>query len=506
MRTSRMKLDRAREAPERGQAMIIVALSMIVLLGIAALVIDLGLSWIMRRDEQNAADPAAIAAARYIEDADYSKMVTAACFYAQQNGFFEGDAGCADALLPANKDLEVLWPPSGPHAGPFAGRPEMVLVVIRDQHPSFFGRMFGQEFASVATGAVAARETQSANSNSLVALDPDSCAAGHIHGNGTVIIEPVVNPGTGTPYSGGYVHVNSGCGGPPYDTACGSGSAGIKKSGNAGSLLQAPHVYVHGTCQVAGGTMDSPLTEGAPQIGDPMASLRGPLQEDYPAGQCPRPNGTYQEMTPSSAGCQVNRNSVTLTPGVYWGGWKFSGNGTQVTLQPGIYIIAGGGIDQAGASTIDTVGDGGGNPARVLIFSTDNTMDPACSDDIATARSGGTGYEARCVQGAIKMAGQSSMLLAGLDSGPWRGLLIWQDGKGSIPTQPIDLAGQGALRLSGTMYAPKAHVKIIGNGEDTGILAIQIISWTWEIGGNGDLYMPYDPTELYRITQRGLVH
>lgn len=198
-----------RVSDPRGQALLIVAASMVVLLGIAALVVDLGLSWMLRRHEQNAADPAAIAAARYIEDADYGAMVTAACFYAQQNGFFEGDPDCANALDPANRNLEVLWPPSGPLAGSFAGRPEMVLVVVRDTHPSFFGRIFGQAEATVATGAVAARETRSANSNSLVALDPVSCAAGKLHGNGDITIQPVMNPDTGDPYSGGYVQVNS---------------------------------------------------------------------------------------------------------------------------------------------------------------------------------------------------------------------------------------------------------------------------------------------------------
>ena len=63
---------------------------------------------------------------------------------------------------------------------------------------------------------------------------------------------------------------------------------------------------------------------------------------------------------------------------MYYGGWKFSGNNVTVQLQPGIYIIAGGGIGDSGAA-IDF--DRGRRPdrripARVLIFSTDNTTDP----------------------------------------------------------------------------------------------------------------------------------
>src|SRR5688500_6164085 len=52
----------------RGQVLIITAFAMAVVLGIAALVVDLGMSWMLRRQEQNAADPAAIAAARWLKD------------------------------------------------------------------------------------------------------------------------------------------------------------------------------------------------------------------------------------------------------------------------------------------------------------------------------------------------------------------------------------------------------------------------------------------------------
>jgi hypothetical protein len=497
------------EGASRGQAVIIVAFAMMVLLGIAALVVDLGLSWMLRRHEQNAADPAALAAARYIEDGDYEAMKRAACFYVQQNGFFQDDTDCTAALNPSTKALEVLWPPSGPHAGNFAGRPEMVLVVVREQHTSFFGRIFGQTEATVATGAVAARESKSANSNSLVALDPTTCGAGKTHGNGTITIEPVDNPDTGDPYSGGYVHVNSDCSNGTFDDACGSGQGGFHLGGNGGASLNTPHLYVHGTCQQSGGTLTSPVTEGAPQIGDPLAQLVGPRQEDYPAGYCPKQQGgniIYVASTPTSDGCQWNKKdtTVTLTPGVYYGGWNFSGQNVTVRLQPGVYIMAGGGASIKGSAEVDStptiIGgdpDPAADPARVLIFSTDNTTDSSCASST----------DARCIQGAIDMSGQASLRLWGLDSGPWKGLLIWQDRDGRNPSAPIKLTGQGTLNLAGTIYAPLADVKITGNGDALGTrLAVQIISWTWDVGGNGELFMPYDPNQLYKITQRGLVH
>ena len=63
--------------------------------------------------------------------------------------------------------------------------------------------------------------------------------------------------------------------------------------------------------------------------------------------------------------------------------------------------------------------------------------------------------------------------------------------------------------ISGTIYAPTAHVDIEGNsgtncgtGTATQKAAVQIISWTWDLGGTGDLCMPYDPNLLYKLKRR----
>jgi uncharacterized membrane protein len=50
----------------RGQVLVVFAGGLVTILAIGALVIDLGFAFMIRRAEQNAADPGAIAAARYI--------------------------------------------------------------------------------------------------------------------------------------------------------------------------------------------------------------------------------------------------------------------------------------------------------------------------------------------------------------------------------------------------------------------------------------------------------
>lgn len=92
-------------------------------------------------------------------------------------------------------------------------------------------------------------------------------------------------------------------------------------------------------------------------------------------------------------------------------------------------------------------------------------------------------------------------------------MVIWHDGDGSQGfTGQIDLQGGAELFISGTIYAPKAHVDLHGNvqtncdSNPTQVAAVQIISWTWKIGGTGDLCMPYDPSQLYHLSLQGLVH
>lgn len=130
-----------RRSVERGQILIITGAAMLVLLLISALVVDLGFSWMLRRQEQNAADPAAIAAARWLKDQNTGlptwvpdEAYRDACFYAKQNGFFQSDDDtCSSAR--ATGDFVVVSPPT---TGPYSARPGFVQVkpCVRRTRPS----------------------------------------------------------------------------------------------------------------------------------------------------------------------------------------------------------------------------------------------------------------------------------------------------------------------------------------------------------------------------------
>jgi phage-related tail fiber protein len=128
-----------------------------------------------------------------------------------------------------------------------------------------------------------------------------------------------------------------------------------------------------------------------------------------------------------------------------------------------------------------------------MIFSTDNRQ---------TTCAGLNSFQA---QGPLSFSANSTFHAKALNSGPYKGILLWQDGKGCQPDAPVSLGGNGNVVIAGTIYAPKATVTINGGATGTGSASVQIISNQWVISGGATLTMPYDPRELYQFDQKGLV-
>jgi hypothetical protein len=523
----------------RGQVLLITAGAMLALMLVAALVFDIGFSVMLRRQEQNAADPGAIAAARFIDNTtgqtfDKPAGEGAACYYARQNGFFPSATtnsisatGCVPANDPSGATLEVNFPPDQ-RAGQYFNAPGMVQVVLTREQETFFGRVIGRSSLTVTSGAVAARQRGQTNTNSLISLNPTDCAAAKIHGTGKVKIYPV--PGyTG---DGGYVQVNSDCDHGSSDDLCGNSQGALKIAGTA--LLQAPQINVHGSCE--GKPPVGTLNEAAVQVPDIFAGLQPPTFNPAldgancgtlgaplkPTGQfsagCAA-SGSGRHWVPSTGierttlcpGIASNFDCIHLHPGVYYGGWNI-GSKVRVVLDPGIYIMAGGGITIGSTGALDSVG-AASSPAPVLIFNTDNPnfncpTNPAtaCQDDLKLTAGG-----------SLKLAGllgnQPCPPVTTTGGCPFGGMVIWHDGNGSQTDGLITISGGTTLFISGTIYAPTASVIIDGNsgtncgtGTETQKASVQIVAWNWDLGGTGDLCMPYDPTQLYHLTQQGLVH
>jgi len=508
-----------RTTDPRGQVLILTAAGMIVLMAIGAIVMDLGMSWMLHRQEQNAADPGSLAAAKYVPTDELAKMQAEACFYAQQNGFFIGDLGCAAAI--ANDDLHVAAPPDDALAGDFIGHSGYVQVIIRDTHPSFFGQFFGRPVATVRTSAVAALTTGNSNTSSLVALG-HSCTGGPDQGDSAVSGGSDVNiyPASGVTDPGGYVSVNAGCGNPDGLCDNGSGQSALSISGE----LSAPYTKVTGGCTYNGTGTPQPecvnvspcLDEGVIPLGDPMFGIPIPRMSDFPVPDCPDLSEVNAPTDGSPCTLSAQKcpaNVCTMDPGVYYAGWDIRSN-VRVVLKPGMYILAGFGIQLSNNSSLEAVTDvdalGNFIDARITIYSTDGPNCPAMPK--------------QC-EGSININGQGALLLKATNSVtcqqvnpqicPWTGILLWQDGTVADP-EDITINGGSDLVLSGTIYAPKSKVTITGSNSSTGCtdtgsgdlacLAVQIIAEQWAIGGGATVDMPYDPSELVTRQQRGLVY
>jgi hypothetical protein len=260
------------------------------------------------------------------------------------------------------------------------------------------------------------------------------------------------------------------------------------------------------------------LDEAANYISDPLSNIP-PIDLSVFTAQSCGGGPVTQPTGPQSGGCNFNgAGIVNLDPGIYYGGWRI-GNNVEVRLAPGIYVLAGGGVSLQAGGVLVSVGGDPSTIARVLIFSTDNpAYRDACFADTA-------GNPSRC-QSSLDFSAQSTLKMRGLNTDPcppvnaagcpYRGMLMWQDGDascGSFPNHdqrcPITIGGQAELDIAGTIYAPTTHVTLDGGAATAGITpiaAVQIISNTWTITGGANLDMPYDPNELYRLPQKGLVH
>jgi hypothetical protein len=499
---------------EHGQILVIFAGGLIALLAITALVVDLGFVFMLRRQEQNAADPGAVAAARYIPNgvAGRPAMWTAACFYASQNGFTprrtDNNASCVSGQPTDGSSLTVNYPPS-PNAGGFAGNTKYVEVVIARPQDSFFAGVIGLPKFNVTSAGVAAWDDGSGGASSLVSLDPTKCSAAKLHGGGHGGGVNIFPANAGVPLgSGGYVQVNSICGAAyGANDACTDGSSGGLTI-DGGTYVKSNTIYIQGGCNINGvsASINAPTDELATYVGDPLSLIRPPSPADLPTQSCPTgPSGT--PTNPKTCGLD---GTQTLNPGTYYGGWKITRSSTSIKLNPGIYILAGGGLTQTGGVTVAAAS------GRVLIFSTDS---PVC---------GQAGAPPEACQDIIDFRGSTSLNLRGLDRStaclpygatkcPYGGMLFWQDANasGTGSQKDIDLEGSGSLYLEGTIYTAGGDVLITGNGLGTGCTpdvsgntncaAVQIVSETWDVGGSGVLAMPYDPNLFYQVPLKGLV-
>ena len=284
---------------DRGQALVVTALGLMMLLLMAALGLDVGYLRYQKQQMQKAADAGAIAGATALAySGDY---VNAAINDVRANGFDNNN----DVTVTVNN------PPQTP-GDPFLGNLNYVEVIVSQSRPTFFLRVNGITSVTVRSRAVA--NAQGNASGCLYALDPT--------GSGTFTVDSGVNLSTTCG-----IYVNS------------SDTAALVDSGTATTIVSESGVGIGGVGigvagSYAGSGFQPTPTVGIPQFTDPLGTVPA-LSTPAACINMPPQNYNY---TPS-AYCGIN-----LQPGKTY------------TFAAGTYIILGGGMNVPNSTVVTGTG------------------------------------------------------------------------------------------------------------------------------------------------------
>jgi hypothetical protein len=471
---------------ERGQILVLFAGGLAVLFIVAAIAFDVGMVLLQRRDQQNAADAAALAGARYVltspnfnascATAPANPAANAACEVALANGFDNASA---------SQNVFVRIPPV---SGEFQGFPGFVQVDIESTQAPIFASIIGRSDWAVGATAVAADQPGVTYSFGMLALNATACKAIQISGTGTV-------------NSAANVQSNS------NGDGCGGGSPiGFSRSGAGILNVTAPDA----TCRSVGSIQDqgsgtmtctpSPFSFALP---DPLAALPAPAKPALALGMkemvgttlvpvpaniprgCPGATGSNAPSEISPFTCTLGQGSGQtgrkwiLSPGLYPAGLNFKG-GITAYLLPGIYWIGGGGFQTS-------------NDASVISVESETDLTKAvCTIGATPPCTGGGGvliYNSSIpasAAGPISLGGGGATLSLQPYQYPFGSttidLVIFQDRTVNL-TVILNGSDSQATEVRGIVYVPGGLVQV--NGSSSVFTLDQVIADTFKINGNG---------------------
>jgi len=420
---------------QRGQALLMVTLAIVVIFGLLGLVVDVGWMHYRQLAAQTAADSAAAAAAQsalafsgstFTCGANHvgcqsntacpnplvsspANSIDVACAYANSNGFAVKTGGRQTVSVAAGAG-------TSPPTAPGVTVAYWVTVRVSETVPQLFSAILGDTIGTVAARATAGVSSSGGAASCLYTLDPSMKAALSISNGVTV------NATCG-------IFVNS------------NNSDALDISG--GATVNSSVIRVVGGYSITGGARSTPTpTSGATATADPFASL-------------PNPSYSGCDHTGFTTG---GGSTYTISPGVYCNGMNLSG-GSKVTFQPGTYVINGGGVTMGGGAVVNGTG--------ITIFNTASTGHTYAPFNIANG---------------------ATVTFTAPASGTYRGVLMYNDRNISSSSMNT-FSGGTVLQFTGSLYFPTTPVTYSGgsNTTVTALLAKNIIF-------NGGAYFAYDST------------
>lgn len=407
----------AKHKNDSGQALVVVAFGMVIILGFLGLGLDLGYLRMMKRQVQKAADAAAIAAAVELTycggTSNCSALQKAAQDGLTENGFAGSALYTQCAAAGGNLTVTVNNPPCAIGAtDPNNGNSHYVEVVVSQVEPLTFTRVFGVKNFTVSARAEAGL---GGGSNCIYALDPTD--------SDTLAVDLLAT-------------INSQC--------------GIVDESSSSSALQCIIASITGSqIGIVGGDSTffcslnpTPKTGIAmPSPADPLAYLTAPT-----VGACgTSTKSPYFGYTGSTTGLLIT-GTATLNPGVYCGGIEIN-NGANVTFNPGTYILT---------SPSSKTGTAYGLTADIGALAT--------GTGVTFYNTLTSGYDSGPVQfNFTSFTSGYGINLTAPTSGTYEGILFFQDPANTSQAQIIGSSSYNTV-LQGAYYFPKAKVVFAFDG------------------------------------------
>ncbi len=400
-------MGHSKSSSRSGSVAAVVAVSLPVILGVAALALDSGILFIHRRQAQTMAEAVSTAAAYqlYLNSSNTSGATSAATALASQYGV----------------SATVNIPPT---SGLFANKSGYAQVSLSTSSPRLFSAIWGAGSLSVDASAVTGSGTTPYSTAAILVLSPSGTAmtlsgtTSVTANNGSIIIDSTSN-------------------------------TAVVSSGSPGPSINAPVLDLSGKIAYSGTNPNNATVTntGQPNTPDPLAGISAP-------------SSSGMTVQSSSKITLSGSTTMTLSPGVYTGGISLSGS-SSVTLNSGVYYINGGGIVASGSSSISGSGvfiynTGGGaiNLSGLGSF--------ALSPMTSGAYAGITVFQDRTSTTGATLSGSGNMSNTGTFYFPDANLTLSGTGATSsvgaqIIAKNLTLSGGGSIVVNfGTSVASKA--------------------------------------------------
>jgi hypothetical protein len=430
---------------QSGQALVLVILMFVGLVGAVGLSIDIGNAVAHQRTDQGAADGAALAAGDRLANGQTLAAATSA-----------GNSAANLAGVPSsNLTINYFDVSRNPSSDP--RRIVWVQARVNEGVPTFFMKAIGIPLSNVAALA----EVKYPKRCALCLLDPSASPALDISSTGGLTV------------SGDCLQVNSN----------GGGSVGLSSGGG-----------VNAPCtNLVGGVTGNPAlivpsaNSGAVPVPDPLLAM------PYPTGTMTDFGLTYPVVAPGSTDTVIN-------PGVYRQ-WALGGSGN-LLLNPGTYVIVGPPSDAVAVSSTGSIKN---CPTGTVVCPSGTLLSGA----LATLTAGGVTLFFTCstynpltspaagpicpcpstLGSNINVSSNGGLQITAPTSGPYQGMAIFFD---RCNSGAIAITANGGVPVTGAIYAKASAALITANGNLT--IAGLFITATMQISSSGNVTIAYDPT------------